>query len=510
MHCCFICKIFAIFIYILCFDLCNIINAAASIIQPNYRFDESTAYSTIKYPCRIVVEGWRNIPHSYSIVSTYFYHNLVQSIPSYCEVFFYDVPFWNPKWKSTTKTLYDKAIEKSMQKIKLCNLTTWRNITIRISFPYNINNRKKHCKDNNEDYKKTKIFVIGTSEFLSVNNFIYWDQSNNNNNNKSSLKSVLSNFNFYNENMKMITHSSWSRAGFINTGIFPRKILNIPLGVNSNIYYELSKKQKIKKRIEILNQGEEDDDGDDDSSSSNNDNINNNKMIDVDSDGRSNSNNYINIKKILNIKSSDKIVFFTVGAMTRNKGMDVLLSTFHKLIKYKPNCCLLLLKGLDDLYSPVEYLKHLVQIYKLPENSIKYIGGIFSSEDMNLLYNIADLYISPYRGEGFNMPVLEAMSVGLPVLVSAGGSTDDFVPFYRVNKFQPFIKTKFQQAPQNLTLVDDGMTKMLEPSKENLLKLLKEFIENKDKIQEIASGVNKRQSQQFSWKHFTEKIISLF
>ena len=93
----------------------------------------------------------------------------------------------------------------------------------------------------------------------------------------------------------------------------------------------------------------------------------------------------------MNIKSSDKIVFFTVGAMTRNKGMDVLLSTFHKLIKYKPNCCLLLLKGLDDLYSPVEYLKHLVQIYKLPENSIKYIGGIFSSEDMNLLYNIADL-----------------------------------------------------------------------------------------------------------------------
>ena len=68
--------------------------------------------------------------------------------------------------------------------------------------------------------------------------------------------------NFYNEYEN--DNSSWSRAGFINTGIFPRKILNIPLGVNSNIYYELSKKQKIKKRIEILNQGEEDDDGDDD------------------------------------------------------------------------------------------------------------------------------------------------------------------------------------------------------------------------------------------------------
>ena len=92
---------------------------------------------------------------------------------------------------------------------------------------------------------------------------------------------------------------------------------------------------------------------------------------------------------------------------------------------------------------------------------------------MNLLYNIADLYISPYRGEGFNMPVLEAMSVGLPVLVSAGGSTDDFVPFYRVNKFQSFITKKdgYTIATIYYFAIEDNKPRFVEIIKQNTFDL---------------------------------------
>ncbi len=34
--------------------------------------------------------------------------------------------------------------------------------------------------------------------------------------------------------------------------------------------------------------------------------------------------------------------------------------------------------------------------------------------------------MSPYRAEGFNLPVLEAIACGTPVIVTRGGATDDF------------------------------------------------------------------------------------
>ena len=180
--------------------------------------------------------------------------------------------------------------------------------------------------------------------------------------------------------------------------------------------------------------------------------------------------------------------------------MDVLLSAFGRLIRENPECCLLLLKGLDTLYSSVHYLRDVVRSNDLPENSIKYV----------VLYNIADLYVSPYRAEGFNMPVLEAMSVGLPIVVSGGGSTDDFVPYFRFENFQPFIQTTLVHAPRNLSLIRDGTSKMLEPSASHLKELMEEFIAHKEEIQGIASGVNRRKAQRFSWEHFTEALVELF
>ena len=47
---------------------------------------------------------------------------------------------------------------------------------------------------------------------------------------------------------------------------------------------------------------------------------------------------------------------------------------------------------------------------------------------MAALYRSCDVLVHPYRGEGFAMPVLEAMASGLPVVVTAGGPTDEFCP----------------------------------------------------------------------------------
>ncbi|HNY30897.1 MAG TPA: glycosyltransferase [Fibrobacteria bacterium] len=47
-------------------------------------------------------------------------------------------------------------------------------------------------------------------------------------------------------------------------------------------------------------------------------------------------------------------------------------------------------------------------------------------KDVPRIYACADILVHPYRGEGFGLPIAEAMACGLPCIATRGGSADDF------------------------------------------------------------------------------------
>src|SRR5262249_5246420 len=57
-----------------------------------------------------------------------------------------------------------------------------------------------------------------------------------------------------------------------------------------------------------------------------------------------------------------------------------------------------------------------------------YLDEDMSPDELASLYRACDVFVTPYRGEGFCMPALEAMACGLPVIHTAIGPTSEFVP----------------------------------------------------------------------------------
>ena len=132
--------------------------------------------------------------------------------------------------------------------------------------------------------------------------------------------------------------------------------------------------------------------------------------------------------------ADDEILFVNVGVATWNKGLDLLLTAFAHVRKRQPRARLLL-KDHKALYG-IGVDRTLAQLQRDQPGlidaqvlaGISVISGSLDQPQLRALFSVADAYVSPYRAEGFNMPVLEAMACGTPVIVTGGGATDDFCP----------------------------------------------------------------------------------
>jgi len=129
----------------------------------------------------------------------------------------------------------------------------------------------------------------------------------------------------------------------------------------------------------------------------------------------------------------DEFVFLNLGVATWNKGLDLTLLAFARA-RQKHGHLRLIIKDQRELYGisvdPVlkdVSSRHPGLFTEATLAAIMVVPGNLQPSELRLLYGVADCYVSPYRGEGFNLPVLEAIACGTPVVVTDGGATDDFV-----------------------------------------------------------------------------------
>lgn len=123
--------------------------------------------------------------------------------------------------------------------------------------------------------------------------------------------------------------------------------------------------------------------------------------------------------------AADEIVrFLFVGDFTRRKGIDVLLGAWREAFGSDDQVELII----KDFGTSTDGERELLHSHQRDPQvaAITHITEEFSDERLAALLRSCDVLVHPYRGEGFAMPVLEAMASGLPVIVTAGGPTDEF------------------------------------------------------------------------------------
>ena len=123
----------------------------------------------------------------------------------------------------------------------------------------------------------------------------------------------------------------------------------------------------------------------------------------------------------------DVFIFLFVGANHGpRKNIPALLKAFALFVKQErisPDECILLLHTYvhKDAHNPVgyelPYIWHYLGIagYVKHTAPMEYLMGL-TEEEMAMLYNCADVFVLPSCGEGFGLPILEAMACGVPVI----------------------------------------------------------------------------------------------
>lgn len=189
----------------------------------------------------------------------------------------------------------------------------------------------------------------------------------------------------------------------------------------------------------------------------------------------------INKQKTKENKKSNVFNILSVSQWTHRKGFDTLLKAYCSEFFDDTDVCLTIKTYRNEVFTSnkeqerneviqdIKNYKSLIFDYNRNTNAkIKLISDVIPKDQINSLYDEADVFCLATRGEGFGLTIAEAASKGLPCIVPNKGGHIDFLDkdnnFMYESYYSTVINCRSLYSSKNMkyveSIVDDLRLKM--------------------------------------------------
>ncbi len=203
---------------------------------------------------------------------------------------------------------------------------------------------------------------------------------------------------------------------------------------------------------------------------------------------------------ITGFRPTSRFTFLSVFEWGERKGAELLLRAFAEEFKESEDVLLLLAVYNRD---PDVNVHEQVAKLRLPASPpiVVMLNPEFADHQMGALYRSADCFVLPTRGEGWGMPVLEAMACGLPVIATNWSGPADFL---HAGVGYPLEVRSMVKAVAKCFWYDGF--EWAEPDADHLRFLLREVVDQPDQARERGAAAAAEVAGKYTIEHATARV----
>jgi glycosyltransferase involved in cell wall biosynthesis len=203
------------------------------------------------------------------------------------------------------------------------------------------------------------------------------------------------------------------------------------------------------------------------------------------------------------ISSQEKpFTFFFPGKFEYRKGFDIVMDLFDKAFPSE-NVEVIFLPQNMCIKDNQDWINSLMRSNLAKKNRVKIIGRVDSPQQVSDIIRYSDAVVSFSRAEGWNLPLLEALSCGRQVIATNYSGHTEFLSstnslLLDVNGREPAIDGVFFNGSGNWLSYSDS-------DLDNFISSLRQTFQKGRRY----NGAGVETAKQFSWENSARALISV-